>query len=317
MAGVNFLEKFELFLAGRARKTIVDYMSVLRGFEKWVLQETGQDQFHTKLLLPSTLEDYLTYTKAQGRSPRTQRKIMTILKLFCRWATDEGLLKHNPSRQLKSPAIEMDSHELTTDQRRILKRLVEQQDSPRLNAIFALGYWAGLRSSEVIRLQVKLCEVNQRAGTITLLETKGGKKRTLDLHNKARQALYTYLYEIPSTYPDAHDEESSYVFTSQRAAWLRSQNQPDHLSVRGLEYLWTHTKTQASVSEWEQIQSVRFHDLRHDFSHRARAAGWSLEEIAIYVGHQTQEGMPAILSTVRYTLPGREQLKTRLQQLKG
>jgi hypothetical protein len=70
MAGVNFLEKFELFLAGRARKAIVDYMSVLRDFEKWVLQETGQDQFHTKLLLPSRL----CRKKGSGRIKSVQKR---------------------------------------------------------------------------------------------------------------------------------------------------------------------------------------------------------------------------------------------------
>ena len=44
-----------------------------------------------------------------------------------------------------------------------------------------------------------------------------------------------------------------------------------------------------------------FHDLRHDFAHRARAGGWSLEEVAYYLGHVTKKGLPAIQTTVRYT----------------
>ncbi|MBC8472889.1 MAG: site-specific integrase [Planctomycetes bacterium] len=59
------------------------------------------------------------------------------------------------------------------------------------------------------------------------------------------------------------------------------------------------------------------HDLRHDFAHRARAAGWWLEEIAVYLGHQTHDGMPAIATTARYTLPSRLQLKKKLQHLMG
>jgi integrase/recombinase XerC len=314
----NLLEGFEAFLeSGHERKTIVDYLTVMRDFEAWLLKSTEADQLSSRLLVPSALEEYMAHLKEQSRAPRTQRKILAILKLFCRWATDEGLLKRNPASRIKNPNIEAASHELTADQRRILKRLVENHDSPRLEAIFALGYWAGLRSSEVASLRVKLCNLNQRAGVITLLETKGGKARTLDLHNKARQALYSYLYETSRTHPDGRDEESLYVFTSQRAVWLRDRDKADHLSVRGLEHLWSHVKAQASVSEWDQVHTIRFHDLRHDFAHRARAAGWSLEEIAIYLGHNTQEGMPAILSTVRYTLPGREQLKARLHQLKG
>lgn len=49
----------------------------------------------------------------------------------------------------------------------------------------------------------------------------------------------------------------------------------------------------------------------------ARAAGWSLEEIAVYAGHQTKDGAPAIATTVRYTPPSRKALKERLQTLEG
>ena len=314
----TFLERFEVFLSGHQRKTIVDYMAVLRNFEAWALAKTNQEQLNGELLTSPRLEAYLKELAKQGRTPRTQQKVLAILKLFCRWAADEGWLKGNPASQIESPAVETVSHELTSDQRRILKRLVTQQNSPRLAAIFALSYWTGLRGSEVVSLRLKLCEIDQRTGQITLLENdKGDKVRTLDLHSKTRKALYTYLYETPRTDSESRDEESLYVFTSQRAAWLRRNGQPDHLSVRGLEYLWTQAKAQASVSEWEKIQAVRFHDLRHDFVHRASVAGWSMEEIAVYAGYQLPEGIPTILSTLNYTLPGQEPLKARLQKLKG
>lgn len=113
------------------------------------------------------------------------------------------------------------------------------------------------------------------------------------------------------------ESDSPYVFTSQRAAWLRQQQQPDHLTVRGISHLWAQLKAQATAAEWSLIAEITFHDLRHDWAHRARAAGWSLEEIAVYAGHQTKDGAPAILTTARYTLPSRQQLKEHLQSLPG
>ncbi|HCI78967.1 MAG TPA: integrase, partial [Ktedonobacter sp.] len=38
---------------------------------------------------------------------------------------------------------------------------------------------------------------------------------------------------------------------------------------------------------------------------------------AVYLGHQTKDGAPAIATTVRYTLPRRQQLKERIQELPG
>jgi site-specific recombinase XerD len=206
--------------------------------------------------------------------------------------------------------------ELSDKQRFVLKTMVEQHATRRFAAIFALGYWAGLRISEVATLRLDHCVLNARAGTITILGSKGGKTRTIDLHNAARRPFYGYL-QLPATAFDAREPESEYVFTSQRAAWLRQHQRPDHLSARGIAHLWADLKRHASHAEWELIKDITFHDLRHDWAHRARAAGWSLEEIAVYAGHQTKAGAPAITTTARYTLPSRQQLKARVALLRG
>lgn len=213
--------------------------------------------------------------------------------------------------------VNLAPRELTADQRYVLKNRTEAEQSPRQAAIFSLGYWAGLRISEVAQLKVADCQINQRSGQIVISDGKGEKSRTIDLHNEARRTLYTYLHETPPTSREARDPASDYVFTSQRAGWLRQQERPDHLSIPGIEYLWTKLKKHARVDEYELIHDIRFHDLRHDFAHRAREAGWTLEEIAVYLGHQTQDGAPAIMTTARYTLPSRKQLKRKLKDLQG
>jgi hypothetical protein len=45
------------------------------------------------------------------------------------------------------------------------------------------------------------------------------------------------------------------------------------------------------------VADLSYHD-RHDFAHRAREAGWSLEEVALS-GH-AEAGTPAVQTTVRY-----------------
>ena len=64
--------------------------------------------------------------------------------------------------------------ELSEKQRFVLKQLVEQHTTRRFEAIFALGYcyWVGLRISEIATLRVDQCQVNQRAGSITLIDAK-------------------------------------------------------------------------------------------------------------------------------------------------
>ena len=48
-----------------------------------------------------------------------------------------------------------------------------------------------------------------------------------------------------------------------------------------------------------------------------REAGWSLEEVAYYLGHVTKKGVPAIQTTVRYTQVSREQVKEKLKLIRG
>ena len=102
-----------------------------------------------------------------------------------------------------------------------------------------------------------------------------------------------------------------------QAVWRTQEGKPDNLSARGVDHLWTKMKANAPFRFHELIADITMHDLRHDFAHRARQSGWTLEEIAVYLGHQTNAGTPAIATTVRYTLPSRQQLKRQLKTLVG
>jgi integrase len=118
----------------------------------------------------------------------------------------------------------------------------------------------------------------------------------------ARGPLYAYLQKR------ARDESSPYVFTSQRNA---------RLSEAGLHHWFRSLKQQAAPDEQALIADISFHDLRDDFASRALSAGWTLEEIAYYLGHVTLRGTPAVQTTVRHTQMARAQIKEKLKALKG
>ncbi len=317
-ADPQILQDFAQSLSTKDPKTVSAYLSALRGFRQWLSTKPGGDPFTPEAVTATAVNSYLNHLKAEGRAPRTRSQVLTALSRFCRWAIGKGYMTHNPVSQVTRPTVVNTApRELTPEQRYVLKNRVEAERSPRQAAIFALGYWAGLRISEVAQLRLEHCQVNRRSGQITIVDSKGGKTRTIDLHNEVRRALYNYINEADYMRPDARDPDSAYIFTSQRAAWLRQQGRPDHLTVRGIEHIWTTVKQQARQDEYELIADITFHDLRHDFAHRARAAGWGLEEIAVYLGHQTRDGLPAIATTARYTLPSRQQLKKKLQHLTG
>ena len=126
--------------------------------------------------------------------------------------------------------------------------------------------------------------------------------REIDLIDQARKPLDTYLYCC------GRDGEGAYVFTSQRG---------ERLSEAGIHHWFRTLKAQATADQWPLIAEITFHDLRHDFAHRARAADWTLEEVAYYLRHITRKGSPAIQTTARYTQVSRVQVKEKLKRLSG
>ncbi len=66
------------------------------------------------------------------------------------------------------------------------------------------------------------------------------------------------------------------------------------------------------------LTEVTFHDLRHDFAHRAKKeAGLDDGELAVYLGHVTKRGTPAVQTTARYTQPSMDQIREKLKGMKG
>jgi integrase len=90
-----------------------------------------------------------------------------------------------------------------------------------------------------------------------------------------------------------------------------------HLTEDGIHHWFRTLKRHANKEEWDFISDLSFHDLRQDFAHRAREAGWTLEEVAYYLGHVTTRGTPAIQTMVRYTQVSCAYVKEKLKLLKG
>ena len=180
-----------------------------------------------------------------------------------------------------------------------MKNLVKQDDL-RGQALFALGYWAGCRVTDLTHLLMEHTHVGGRSGWLHLGEPSD-KVRDIDLVNEARGPLYAYLQKR------ARDEPSPYVFTSQRS---------ERLTEAGLHHWFRSLKQQATQTSKHVIADISFHDLRDDFVHRALSAGWTLEEIAYYLGHITLRGTPAVQTTIRYAQMTRAQVKEKLKALK-
>lgn len=286
--------------------TVAVYVSILRQFTQWSMGQTKQrESFQINTLTSSMIERYLFDLSTQGYSFSHCKRVKSVLLNWCQWLVDDQrILSHNPVRGVQlpqhHPSRPPSPHTLSPQQRVILQNLIKQDDL-RGQALFALGYWAGCRVVDLTSLLMKQTHVGSRGGWLHLGESSE-KGRDIDLVNEARRPLYAYLQKR------ARDESSPYVFPSQRSA---------RLTDAGLHHWFRALKQQATPEEHAVIADISFHDLRDDFAHRALSAGWTLEEVAYYLGHVTLRGTPALQTTLRYTQVTRAQVKEKLHTLRG
>ena len=298
------LDEFRESLTGKAQGTIDNYLRALDALTAWIADLPGSDgKFDPTHFTRNAMQTYLTQLEQDGYSASYRNIVKSAASNFAEWLIDEkGLLLRNPTRRITIEASHsLAPRVLSFDQRYVLKNLVERAEDVRGTALFALGYWASCRVSDVSHLTIENVHLKPRSGWIRV-GYKGNKLRDIDLSKPARVALQDYLDA------DLRREDSPYVFTSQRS---------DRLSEAGIHHWLRALKASAKKREHELIADVSFHDLRHDFAHRARDAGWSLEEIAYYLGHTTKRGTPALQTTIRYTQASRDQVKAKLKLVGG
>jgi site-specific recombinase XerD len=297
------LSEYEQFLSGKAEGTREAYLRTVRHLIGWVAQRPGnQGQFQPPQLTQKTVELYLTHLEQEGLSLNHRMRTKSTISNFANFLIEEkGLLQRNPTRGIELPSVPLLApRTLSDEQRSLLCSLVEQQADQRGAALFALGYWAGCRVSEISWLEMAHTHVGPKLGWLHVGHD-GSKWRDIDLLNEARQPLSAYL--------QAHgDIERRYVFISQRS---------ERLTEQGIYYWFRTLKAQAPKAQGEVIEALSFHDLRHDFADRAREAGWTAEEVAYYLGDVSKQGVPTIHSSVRSTPVSREQVKLKLKDIKG
>ena len=298
----SLLQEYEASLIGKSQGTIDNYMRAVTKLTDWIATLPGSNgTFQPEMFTRTAMQTYIDQLDRDGYSPSHRNIVKAAASSFAEWLIeDKELLVRNPTRRIQIEAKPMMAPRvLTFDQRYVLKNLVERADDLRGAALFALGYWAGCRVSDVSHLKMVNLHLKPRSGWIRVGH-KGNKMREIDLAKPVRDALSDYLEA------ELRMSHSKYVFTSQRS---------ERLSEAGVHHWFRSLKADAKKAEWDLIEDVSYHDLRHDFAHRAREAGWTLEEIAFYLGHTTKRGTPAIQTTIRYTQASCEQIKAKIHEL--
>lgn len=303
----HWLDGYTDYIENKSSATIDAYVRVIRQFLDWLGQKPGGSEgFHPNQITRNAVTTYLKELEHQRISTSHRIRVKSAISIFSNWLIDERqLLEINPTRGIEIPEQALLAPRiLSEDQRYILKNLVEREENSRSEALFALGYWAGCRVSDVSSLLLADAQLGPKIGSLHI-GFKGNKMRDIPVLNEVRKTLIDYIQgdRAASNYSD-----SKYVFVSKRG---------ERLTEKGIHHWMRTLKSKARKDEWPLIEDITYHDLRHDFAHRAREAGWPLEYLSVYLGHITKRGLPAIETTVRYTQPSQEGIREKLKDIRG
>ncbi len=135
---------------------------------------------------------YMMELKNQGKSKATTNRKLSSIRTYYRFLMKHGVVKENPTEDIKSPKIERKELEyLTVDE--VVSLLEAPDDSIkgiRDRAMLEVLYATGIRVSEII--EMKMADVNLRMGFITC-SGDHGRARIVPMGVMARKALEQYI----------------------------------------------------------------------------------------------------------------------------
>lgn len=199
-------------------------------------------------------------------SPSTVNRYLQVLSRILSMAFDNGLIDSNPMsrvRRLREP--EPRSRYLNQysedEEERLMEALAGYGE--HLVALVELDLEVGMRLGEL--LNARLSDVSEIGRCIFVTLTKNGKSRLLPLTAKALKILRRLRQDAPG------DE---LIFDPKRTGRKRRQ----------LMACFAQAVKDAGIEDFH------FHDLRHTFATRLRAANVHVYDIADLLGHSVPEG---------------------------
>jgi len=188
-------------VAGRSPKTSANAKSILKRLVHWLHH---QKIYHIEEIKFSTLQEYqedlIWHTNRKGNliSVRTRLSILGHIRSFFKWMIDQDLIISDPSVKLQNPKQPkvlpreiMDVNEIN----KILS-LPDTQTSRgyRDRCVLELLYSTGIRRAEAANLKVR--DVDDESGYLTIREGKGQKDRVVPLGTIASRYLQNYIVAI-------------------------------------------------------------------------------------------------------------------------
>lgn len=164
------------------------YYSRINDFFNYV---EGKGIKNIKEISLSTMEDYLSYLTQVGNSASTKSNKITAINSYFNYLLAHDKVEFNPCANLKSIKVPMKIQTYLTVEESL--DMINNCKNKRTKAIVALCLQCGLRSSEIVNLQVSDVYEEREKWIVLVRDGKGKKDRLLYLDNDTKNIIFDYL----------------------------------------------------------------------------------------------------------------------------
>ena len=206
-----------------------------------------------------------------GIGPRSQCRILSGVRSFCRYLQTDGYIDNDPSELLESPVLGTHLPEvLSSDEVDLLENSIDlsKWEGHRNRAIIETLFSCGLRVSELVNL--KLSDLFLKEQYVRVLG-KGSKERLVPISPKAIRELRYWFKDRDEMNIKAGEED--YVFLNRRGA---------HLTRTMILIMIKQQAAQAGITK-----TISPHTLRHSFATALLEGGADLRAIQAMLGHES------------------------------
>lgn len=258
------------------------YLKLQRGFSPNTLDAYRRDlqklleylEGEDKDVRDVTLEDLQQFAATLhdlGIHPRSQCRILSGVRSFCRFMELDGWRDDDPSELLESPVLGEHLPEvLSAEEVDALENSIDRSkwEGQRNLAIIEVLFSCGLRVSELVNLRLSNLFVKEQYVRIF---GKGSKERLVPISPKALRELD--LWFMDRNLMNIKPGEEDYVFLNRRGA---------HLTRTMILIMIKQQAVEAGITK-----TISPHTLRHSFATALLEGGADLRAIQAMLGHES------------------------------
>ncbi len=220
----------------------------------------------------SDIKDFIGKINIEGKSARTQSRIISGIKAFYKYLILEDYIKVNPTELIESPKIGMklpDTLSISEIDTLISAIDLSHPQGERNRAILEVLYSCGLRVSELTNL--KLSNIRFKEGYVKVVG-KGNKERFTPIGNSAIKYLNIYLNEIRN-HQNIKKGSEDIVFLNRRG--------------NKLTRVMIFTIIKELAEKIGLKKKISPHTFRHSFATHLIEGGANLRAIQEMLGHES------------------------------